>query len=67
MQPKRIGLAVIQNANFSLMNAAFPKDPQPSWMGYSVGRWDGDTQVVESEAFNDKTWLWPAGKIRTVR
>ena len=29
----------------------------PSWMGYSVGRWDGDTLVVESNGFNDKTWV----------
>jgi hypothetical protein len=28
---------------------------QPSWLGYSVGKWDGDTLVVET--FNDKTWL----------
>jgi len=34
-----------------------PQDPQPSWMGYSVGRWDGNTLVVESAGFNDKTWL----------
>lgn len=33
------------------------KDPQPTWMGYSVGHWDGDTLVVESSGFNDKTWL----------
>ena len=32
-------------------------DPNPSWMGYSVGHWDGDTLVVESNGFNDKTWL----------
>jgi len=32
-------------------------DPQPSWMGYSVGKWDGDTLVVESSGFNDQTWL----------
>ena len=31
-------------------------DPAPSWMGYSVGRWEGDTLVVESNGFNDKTW-----------
>jgi hypothetical protein len=36
---------------------ALPKDPQPTWMGYSIGRWDGDTFVVESAGFNDKTWL----------
>ena len=29
----------------------------PSWMGYSVGRWEGDTLVVESAGFNDKTWV----------
>jgi hypothetical protein len=32
-------------------------DPNPSWMGYSVGHWDGDTLVVESSGFNDRTWL----------
>jgi hypothetical protein len=31
--------------------------PNPSWMGYSVGRWDGDTLVVESNGYNDRTWL----------
>ena len=30
-------------------------------MGYSVGRWDGDTLVVNSVGFNDKTWLNDAG------
>ena len=34
-----------------------PVDPNPTWMGYSVGRWDGNTLVVESAGFNDKTWL----------
>ena len=34
-----------------------PKDPNPSFMGYSVGRWDGDTLVVESIGFNETTWL----------
>ncbi len=32
-------------------------EPNPSWMGYSVGRWDGDTLVVESDGFNAGTWL----------
>jgi hypothetical protein len=32
-------------------------DPHRTWMGYSVGRWEGDTLVVESFGFNDKTWL----------
>ena len=34
-----------------------PVDPNPSFMGYSVGHWDGDTLVVESIGFNDRTWL----------
>jgi len=34
-----------------------PKDPNPTWQGYSVGRWDGDTFVVESTGFNGKGWL----------
>jgi hypothetical protein len=33
------------------------KDAQPWWYGYSVGRWDGDTLVVESTGFRDDQWL----------
>jgi hypothetical protein len=35
----------------------FPKDPQPTWMGYSIGKWDKDTLVVETIKQNGKTWL----------
>jgi hypothetical protein len=34
-----------------------PKSPNPSWMGYSSAKWDGDTLVVESSGFNDQNWL----------
>ena len=34
-----------------------PKDPNPAWMGYSVGHWDGDTLVVDTAGFNDRSWL----------
>jgi len=34
-----------------------PKDPNPSWLGYSVGRWDGDMLVVDTAGFNDRSWL----------
>ena len=41
------------------------KDPGPpqtdSWMGQSVGRWDGDTFVVDVTGFNDATWFDRAG------
>jgi hypothetical protein len=34
-----------------------PKDyASPSWMGYSVGKWDGDEFVVDTSGFNDKVW-----------
>jgi hypothetical protein len=32
-------------------------NPNPTWMGYSVGRWDGDTLVVESNGYSEKSWL----------
>ena len=38
-----------------------PVDPQPSWMGYSVGAWNGDTLVVETIGFNDQSWLDGSG------
>lgn len=33
------------------------ENPFPSWMGYSIAHWEGDTLIVESNGFNDKTWL----------
>ena len=38
-----------------------PKDPNPTWLGYSVGHWEGDTLVVETAGFNDRSWLDRAG------
>ena len=40
---------------------ALVKDPNPSWLGYSSGRWDGDTLVVTTTGFNGKTWLDTGG------
>jgi len=40
-------------------------NPGPSWMGYSVGRWDGDTLIVDSTGYNDKTWLSRYGQAHT--
>jgi hypothetical protein len=34
-----------------------PKDPEPSWNGYSTGRWQGDALVVETNGLRDGTWL----------
>jgi len=42
-----------------------PKDPEPSWYGYSVGRWEGDDLVIESNGFNGKIWLDINGHLTT--
>ena len=34
-----------------------PADPSPRWQGYSIGRWDGDTLVIDSSGFNDAGWI----------
>jgi hypothetical protein len=34
-----------------------PKDLSPTWMGDAIGKWEGDTLVVDTVGFNDKTWL----------
>ena len=34
-----------------------PKEPNPTWLGYSVGKWEGDTLVVETVGFNGMSWL----------
>jgi hypothetical protein len=34
-----------------------PEDPFPSWMGHSVGSWDGDVLVVDTVGFNDRSWI----------
>ena len=40
-----------------LMNGKHPDDPSPTWYGHSIGRWDGDTLVVDTVGLNDKFWL----------
>jgi hypothetical protein len=35
----------------------FPPETSPSWYGYSIGKWEGDTFVAETIGFNDKSWL----------
>ena len=39
-----------------------PSDPEPAWYGYSVVKWNGDTLIVETIGFNDKTWLGAQGQ-----
>jgi hypothetical protein len=43
----------------------FPEDPQPSWVGYSSGHWEGDTLVVQTTGFRDEGWLDRSGSPMT--
>jgi len=47
------------------LNAKHPEDLIPSYTGNSVGRWEGDTLVVDVIGFNDKTWLAGTGTFHT--
>ena len=47
------------------LNAKHHEDVEPSYLGDAVGRWDGDTLVVDVTNFNDKSWLIGAGTFHT--
>src|SRR3954471_4502670 len=57
------GLVVILYEQMNLFRQVFmdgrtlASDVNPTWLGYSTGRWDGDTLVVETSGFNGKAWL----------
>ena len=44
---------------------ALGEDFTPTWLGYSTGKWDGDTLVVDTKGFNGKAWLDQLGKPAT--
>jgi hypothetical protein len=44
-----------------------PQDPEPSWMGYSIGKWEGDRLVVQTNGLNDRGWLDGFGHPRSER
>jgi hypothetical protein len=46
-------------------NLKHPDDVTPTWMGDAVGRWEGDTFVVDSIGFNDKTWIAGTGTVHS--
>ena len=39
----------------------FPENREPTWLGYSIGKWDGDVLVVDTVGFNDETLLDDGG------
>jgi len=47
------------------MDVPHPDDLEPSYMGDSVGHWEGDTLVVDVTGFNDKTWLSGLGSVHS--
>jgi hypothetical protein len=44
---------------------SFPKDQPPAWLGYSIGKWEGNNFLVQSQGFNDQTWLDDSGHPHT--
>lgn len=44
-----------------------PDSPNPSWMGHSIGRWDGDTLIVDTLGFNGNGWLGPYPSSESLR
>lgn len=59
-------MAVLYEESFAfrqiyLDGRKLPPDPQPSWMGYSSGHWEGDVLVVDATGFNDQGWLDAVG------
>ena len=46
---------------------AHPADPSPTWMGHSIGRWEGDTLVVDTVGFNSRGWNGPYPRTEMMR
>ena len=61
------GLLVLLHEKEALYRQIFtdgrplPVDPQPSWFGYSTGKWEGDTLVIQTSGFRDGLWLDASG------
>jgi hypothetical protein len=50
-------LVILDEGNIHSYRQVFLDGPGPLWMGDSIGKWDGDTLVVDTKYLNDKTWL----------
>ena len=62
--PQLLVMLLERNATYRqifLDGRPLPQDPQPAWNGYSVGRWEQDTLVVETNGLRDGLWLDRAG------
>jgi hypothetical protein len=60
IQTRYLTTVLYETGQFRLIHTdgrTLPKDMTPTWMGYSIGRWERDTFVVETTGYNDRTWL----------
>jgi hypothetical protein len=58
--PQRLALLFESNNIFHVVHmdgTQHPKDLEPTWMGHSVGWYEGDTLVIDTVGFNGKTWI----------
>ena len=58
--PDRLAIMWEQDTRYHMVpidGRKLPADLEPSWMGKSVGHWEGDTLVIETRGFNGRTWL----------
>ena len=58
---------MVHDARVVRMNGTHPPASLRKWFGDSIGRWEGDTLVVESNGFNDRTGLHSEGLVHTDR
>jgi hypothetical protein len=64
MLPDRMVVLTERNMQYRqifLDGRPLPKDPNPTWNGYSTGKWEGDTLVIQTIGFKDDLWLDAAG------
>ena len=62
--PKQLALLYEVNAMYRQIftdGRPFPEDPTPTWNGYSVGAWEGDSLVVRTQGFRDDLWIDTGG------
>jgi len=65
------GVVVVLYEEFNVYRQIFtdgrtlPTDPNPSWYGYSIGKWEGNTFVVDTAGFKEGTWLDNGGRPHT--
>ena len=62
--PRQLALLYEVNAMYRQIftdGRPFPDDPTPTWNGYSVGTWEGDTLVVKTQGFRDNLWIDTGG------